>query len=351
MTVVRATAVRRGETVLRATTLAFGAAVAVACAASPALLLAATQRASLVESSAKGVTELAEQCAARRPTLVVPCRELALAATAMQRGVGLASALGSDIPGTPSTLGRRLGRVPRISFSFSALGARTAMPRVAGPSAGALREKESFSPWGLRAGVAAGVLDGFQLMPNMGGVLSLDLVASYSLVRLPADAGFHGSSHGFGAGARLGLVRESFVLPGVSLSATRRWSGDVRAGSLEGGGPAEVATDLTVSSLRATAGKNWFVIGVLAGAGWDRYEGDALLSLDTGRPEQASAQGRIRSDRLLYFAAAWFNFLISQLSVEAGLAEGVDDPFSGRQGAFDPAERTWFASAAFRVTL
>ena len=311
---------------------------------------ATAQSTTPIESSAKGVTELAAQCADGRSALEVPCRELALAAMAMQQGAGLASALGSDIPGTPSTLGRRLGRVPRISFSLSALGVRTAMPRLIGPSTNELQQKESFWPLGLRAGVAAGVLDGFQLMPNMGGVLSLDLLANYSLVRLPGDAGFHGSSHGFGAGARLGLVRESFVLPGVSLSATRRWSGTVRAGSLEDG-PAAVATDLTVSSLRATAGKNWFVIGVLAGVGWDRYEGDASISLNVAPPEPATADGHIRSDRMLYFAAAWFNFFVSQLSVEAGWAEGVADPFASRQGAFDPAQRTWFASAAFRFTL
>ena len=323
------------------------------CAALPlvAPLSASGQRALLPESSAQGVTELADQCGAAAPALGVPCRELALAAMAVQQGVGLAGGLGSDIPGTPSTVGRRLGRVPRISFSLSALGVRTGMPRVAGQSAEELREQQSFSLLGLRAGAAAGVLDGFRLMPNLGGVLSLDLVASYSYVGLPPDAGFQGSSHGFGAGARIGLVRESFVLPGVSLSATRRWHGDVRVGSIENGDPAEVATELTVSSLRATAGKNWFVVGVLAGAGWDRYEGDARIALDPGSSSPASADRRVRSDRMLYFGAAWFSFLISQLSVEVGIAEGVDDPFSDRRTAFDPAQRRWFASAAFRVTL
>lgn len=296
-----------------------------------------------------GVTELAEQCA---PAFKDPCQELALAAMAIQRATGLASALGSDVPGTPSTIGRRLGRVPRTSFSLSALGARTSMPRVAGQSREELRQEQGFSPWGLRVGAVAGLLDGFRLMPHMGGVLSLDLTASYSMVRLPASAGFGGASHGFGAGARVGLVRESFLLPGVSVSATRRWHSSIQAGSTEDGDPAEVATGLTVSSLRATAGKNWFVVGVMAGAGWDRYEGDARIALAQAGAGSTSAEGRVRSDRLLYFAAAWFNLLVSQLSLEAGVAEGVEDPFADRPpGAFDPAHRAWFASAAFRVTL
>ena len=310
---------------------------------------AAGQDGGLLKASASGVTELAEQCA---PAFRDSCRELSLAAMAIQRGTGLASALGSDVPGTPSTLGRRLGRVPRTSFSLSALGVRMSMPRVTGQSPADLGQEHGFTPWGLRAGAVAGLLDGFRLMPNMGGVLSLDLTASYSLVRLPKNAGFDGSSHGFGAGARVGLVRESFVLPGISLSATRRWHSSIRTGSTEDGDPAQVETGLTVSSLRATAGKNWFVIGVMAGAGWDRYEGDAHLALSTTGAGAASAEGRMRSDRLLYFAAAWFNFVISQVSVEAGVAEGVEDPFSDdRSGGFDPAKRTWFASAAFRVTL
>lgn len=304
------------------------------------------------ESSFRGVTELAQACARGRPGLVPVCRELAIGAVAVQRGVGLASAAGSDIPGSPSTLGRRMGRLPRLGLSLSAAGTRVRLPGLDGASTSELQSQQTASLIGVRAGAAAGLWDGFQLMPNLGGVLSVDLIGSYSFVRLPAGAGFAGSSHGFGAGARIGLVRESFTLPGLSVSAVRRWHGAVRAGALSAGHAGELEADLTATSFRATLGKNWFVVGVMAGAGWDRYEGDAHISArQGGTGPAASAEGPVRAGRAVYFASAWYNFLISQLSLEAGVAEGAADPFPDRVGAFDPAARTWFASAALRVTL
>ena len=303
-------------------------------------------------STVRGLTELAQGCALGRAALVPACRELAIGAMAAQRGVGLASGAGSDVPGSPSTLGRRMGRTPRIGLSLSAVGTRLSLPGLGGASLGELQSQETASLLGLRAGAAAGVWDGFQLMPNLGGVLAVDLVGSYAFVRLPAGAGFRGSSHGFGAGARIGLVRESFVLPGISVSAVRRWHGNVRAGSLGDGDLGELDAELTATSLRATLGKNWFVLGIMAGAGWDRYEGRVRISAAQGETaEAASANERVRTDRSLLFAAAWYSFLVSRLSLEAGVAQGVPDPFPDRVGDFDPAGRTWFASAAVRVTL
>lgn len=303
----------------------------------------------LSKGGAEGLAELADECIGARPDFEVPCREVALAALAVQRGVGVASSLGSEIAGTPSTLGRRIGRMPRVSLFLSVVGTRLAIPRVAGSSAEDLSERHAFSVPGLRAGAAAGVLNGFQLTPNLGGVFSLDLFASYSLLRLPSSAGFGGADSGFGLGARMGLVRESFVLPGISVSAGRRWHGEIGAGSEEG--PAGARAKLTVSSLRAVAGKNWFAIGVMGGAGWDQYSGNARIGVDLGPSGYGIANERVTSDRLVYFVGGWFNFLVSQLSLEAGMADGLEDPFPGRDGAFDVTARTWFVSAAYRVVL
>ena len=76
----------------------------------------------------EGVAELAEACGVAAQEAV--CWELALAALAVQRGVGLASALGSDIPGTASTVGLRLGSTPRLSLSVGAAGAWVGRPFV-----------------------------------------------------------------------------------------------------------------------------------------------------------------------------------------------------------------------------
>ena len=302
-------------------------------------------------SVVEGVADLAERCHGGNSRLVSRCRELALAAMAVQQGAGLASALGSDIPGTPSTLGRRLGTVPRVGLSVSGLGLRVGVPRVAASSAQQLREEENFALVGLRGTAAAGVLDGFQLSPGVGGILSVDLIGSYTLLRLPESSGFAGRSSGVGLGARVGILRESFTLPGISVSGARRWHGNIQLGDIGEGDAGEVETDLVVSSLRATLGKNWFVLGLMGGVGWDRYEGNAMVSAPRGAGDSGSVDGHIASERILYFAAGWFNFLISQLSVEIGMAEGVEDPFANRRGEYDPLRRTWFAATAFRVTL
>lgn len=298
----------------------------------------------------EGVTELAMLCAGGDSKRTSACRELVLAAMAVQWGVGLASALGSDVPGTPSTAGRRMGSVPRLGFALAATGIGMGMPRVSASSVEGLAEEVEPTVAGLRGVVSAGLLDGFQMAPGIGGIFSADLVASYTRLWLPEGEGFGGPSSGVGLGARVGILRESFTMPGLSVSVARRWHETVKTGDFGEGNPGEMETDFEVTSLRAMLGKNWFVVGLMAGAGWDRYEGEATVSA-TGSVEDAGAvTGRIASERTVYFVSAWYNFLISQLSLEAGVADGVSDPFDGRSGGYDPAARSWFASLAVRIT-
>ncbi len=299
----------------------------------------------------EGVEDLARRCAGGHSGFVSPCREMSLAVMAVQQGMGLASALGSDIPGTSSTHGRRLGLMPRVGVAISASALRFGMPRVAASAPAGLTENENVMLLGLGGTAFAGVIDGFQLAPTVGGVLSVDAIASYSLMGMPTGAALSGSGSGFGVGARVGIVRESFTLPGISVAAARRWLADVQLGSTADGNPGQATTGLTVSSLRATAGKNWFVIGIMGGVGWDRYEGDVQLSVPRGAGDPGSVTGNVASERILYFVSGWFNFLLTRLSLEVGLAEGVGDPFEDRTGAFDPHGATWFASTAFRITL
>lgn len=301
-------------------------------------------------AEAEGVSELAMLCAAGGPDRMPLCQELALAAMAIQRGVGLASALGSDIPGTASTTGRRLGRVPRLGFALGATGIGMGMPRVSAPSVEGLAEEVDPTVIGLRVVVSGGLVDGLQFAPGFGGFLSADLAASFSRLWLPEGEGFGGPTSGVGLAARLGILRESFTVPGISVSVARRWHGTIRTGDVGDGNPGEVETDLEVTSLRAMLGKNWFVLGLMAGVGWDRYAGEAAVSTTGGLDDAGAVSGRIASERTVYFASAWYNFLVSQLSVEIGLADGVSVPFAGRTGEYDPAGRSWFASVALRIT-
>jgi hypothetical protein len=205
---------------------------------------------------------------------------------------------------------------------------------------------------------SVGLFNGFSPAPNVGGVLSLDLNGSAHLVRVPKGKGFQDNLLGLGAGARLGILRESFNLPGVSLSAYHRSLGRSGFGSLEGGSPAEARFDLRVSSLRGVVGKDVRGVGLFGGTGWERYAGDVRIGVTDGRPDlpgtptEASATGNLSSKRRLYFLGASMTYVILQLSGEGGWAQGFGTQLPDRVvGDFDPAAASWFGSLAVRVTF
>ena len=311
---------------------------------------ASAQSAGAGYAGTEGVAELARRCTDANAGIASACREMALGAMAVQQMAGLAAVLGSDSPGTSSTLGKRVAGLPRFGIAVSGSVVRAAMPAVGAGSFAGLSSAETAAIMGARATAVVGVVDGFQLMPTLGGLFAVDALASYSYLRLPTGAGFAGDGQAAGAGLRLGILRESFTLPGISVAAMQHWHTELQVGPADAGAGPHIATGLSVTSLRATAGKNWFVVGLMGGVGWDRYQGQTRLS-PRGAEGQGQATGDISSERLLYFVNGWFNFVLTRLSLEIGRVQGVPDPFSGREGEYDPAGTTWFASTAFRVTL
>jgi hypothetical protein len=114
-----------------------------------------------------------------------------------------------------------------------------------------------------------------------------------------------------------------------------------------------VDVDPTVTSARAVVGKDLLALGLLAGAGWDRYQGSGRLQM---RPDLGGCCGAdaedFQADRLLFFGGASLNFLVIQLAAEAGWARGFDD-VAGRAagGRYDPAAGSLFGNVALRLTL
>ena len=268
--------------------------------------------------------------------------------------MALSLAGGSDIPGTPSTLGRRLGSIPRVGASVSFGAQRVGMPDLTS-SAGSTPGDETFTLFGARGNVAIGFLDGIQLAPTVGGVLSLDALANYSIARLPTGAGFDGNVTSFGVGGRLGLLRESFSLPGVSVSAVRRWTSEMSGGDVVEGTWGEFTSDMTVTSYRATIGKNLFALGLMGGVGWDHVDGDVTMRVRLPVEGQGDVEGQARglheTDRRLFFLSAWFTMLVYQVSAEIGYVEGSDLQPSINHSGFDPSGRQFFGNVAFRITF
>ncbi|MFV2007037.1 MAG: hypothetical protein ACC667_06305, partial [Longimicrobiales bacterium] len=61
---------------------------------------------------------LMSQCISGAGVAQLWCGEVAVATQALRAGLGFVGAGGTDVPGSSSTLGKKLGSVPRISGSI-----------------------------------------------------------------------------------------------------------------------------------------------------------------------------------------------------------------------------------------
>ena len=277
------------------------------------------------------------------------CTATSVAARALLGHLGAVVGLGSEVPGTASNLGQRLGTAPRVATSLRAGGLRASLPDL-GDGSGL--GETSFFMATVHAGVAVGLFDGFRLMPTVGGFLSLDVFARFSFLPLPDGEGFGDGTSAYAVGARVGILREGFTLPGVSVSASRRFVGGVALGDTSAGDPAQLSVDPSVTSVRATVGKDLFAVELLAGFGWDDYSTDAPWGVSDGVGGVVTGSGSIDATRRLYFVSAARSFnIVFSLSVEGGIARGFD-PVAGYSGAaFDPMAGSLFGSFAFRLTI
>jgi hypothetical protein len=202
-----------------------------------------------------------------------------------------------------------------------------------------------------------GLFDGFSLGPTVGGFGSLDLSVAGQWTRKPEKGGFQDGAAGWGVGGRIGLFRESFSLPGLSVTAFHRFLGDHSLWQVAGDDPVEAAFDLQASSLRAMVGKDLWGIGFFGGFGWDRYLGDVSLVVSdpSGGSVDSAGAGEVRSSRRVAFVGASRTFLTLQLSGEVGWGEGFEPnlPDSSVSGphAFDPSSASYFGSLALRLTF
>jgi len=285
-----------------------------------------------------------------RPCLdPVPCEGSEALGRAALAGVGLAQAGPGTLVGSASTLGRRFGSTPRVALSVRGGVTRFPWPDFAASPAGT----RNATVGSLHGSVVVGLFDGFSPQPTVGGFLSLDLLLTGDWVFLPGGDGFDGSGTAWGYGVRVGVLRESFSLPGITLSGTRRHGGDIDVAPPSVGGGL-VLQDPVTTSFRGEIGKEFWGVGFLAGAGWDRYEGDAEALFSAGAPGGPPEETRrfqdLGAERALFFAGLSRTFVVWQLSAEFGWAEGVGGSYPDFPG-YDAREGTLFGTVQIRLTL
>lgn len=280
------------------------------------------------------------------------CRAVVQGVEIAQPRLGLAFAGGNPVPGTASTLGIRLGTLPRVSLGGRITGVWVELPPILDQDDA--DEIEFVAP-SLDVDASIGVFSGVSIAPTLGGVGSVDLLASVGLIPLPGDEGFVDDAPlSWAVGARLGLLRESFTAPGISVSAMYRRMEDVAFGDPDlVEDDAFFETDLTMWSLRGAVSKRLFVFGLAAGAGYDHFSSDVAIAARTGTTTVSVAAEDFENSNVSAFVNASWTLLILNVVGEVGWQAGVGavEGISAGRLDFDPEEGTFFGSFAIRISI
>lgn len=298
------------------------------------------------------------------------CVAVAQAVDAAQPQLGILMAGGNPTLGTASTGGVRLGIIPRFSLTgrVNVVGARLPDITQIDPNAGGGSETDQFSvpAPALGANVSLGLTNGFSVAPLLGGFGAIDLLGSVTVLPLSLIDEFDDNAVSWGAGARVALMRESFVTPGVSVSLMYRDMGELKYGDVCEGDPpqdgpdtecantdgddGEIRFGLSNWSARAAVSKRLLGLGLTAGVGYDRFESDADLAVRSGTSITRFRDVSVDNDRWSAFVDASYTVLVGSLVGEVGWMQG-GDAISGFSGEFDPGQGTWFGSVGARLSL
>jgi hypothetical protein len=260
----------------------------------------------------------------------------------------LAPQLGAVIAGGNATLGvgGTLGGLGRIYISGRANLVNSNIPRVdeVTPSTDGARSDQyptqsQFA--GIpQADVAIGIFRGIPLgVTNVGGI---DLLGSVSYLPSIDVSGVRvttpNGSLKFGGGVRVGLIQESILFPGVSVTYLHRGLPTVDLRAHDEAGDTLHLSDVNIStdSYRLVASKSLLLLGLAAGVGQDRYSSGATGSASIAArgvggllSPPATVSGiamKQKLSRTTYFLDATLNFPVIQVIGEIGRTGAVNIP-------------------------
>jgi hypothetical protein len=279
--------------------------------------------------------------------------------------LGLALAGGNAVLGSGSTLGGpgHFSIGVRANVFQGDLPDITSFPtpstsgRVQRTGAQALPANKTFV--GLpTADAAIGLFGGVPLpLTNVGGI-DLLLSATYvptigdstSDVRIAPDRNLQ-----LGYGVRVGLLKESIVVPGVSFTYLKR---DLPSTSISGG-----SSDISVtvqdakvktSAFRLVASKTLLTFGIAAGIGQDKYDDEAnVQGTVKGPPAQTSDVVTLsqKLTRTNYFVDLSLNLPVFKLVGELGqVSGGTVDTYNEFDSGRADKSRT-YGSVGFRLAF
>jgi hypothetical protein len=260
---------------------------------------------------------------------------------------------GSPIQGITGTLGG-LGHF-RVGIRGNAI--RASLPdvdRVVPATRGAQQSSYTVSNRfvGLpTADLEVGLFGGLPLVLTSIGGLDLLLSAAYlpSYNNESVDIAVPSGSWKLGYGAKIGIIQESLLVPGVSLSVLTRELPLVNLTGQSGSDRLNLdSLRVKARSWRLVAGKSLLIFGASAGVGRDNYDTDATIRV-TIAPRPASEGGSggpihlvQKLSRSNYFVSGWINVLLLRVVGEIGRVSGGDiATFNQFSGASPNEARTY----------
>ncbi|UCC74467.1 MAG: hypothetical protein JSV86_07905 [Gemmatimonadota bacterium] len=214
------------------------------------------------------------------------CLDVVASVQLLQPELGIALAGGNPVLGTASPIGTKFRFVPRIhlggriSWTWAEIPDLLDYPEDMADPVGT----RSFSIPSAQLDLSVGVFDGFQLGTTLGGLASVELLGTLSAIILPNGEGFEGDATGWGLGARVGLLRESFTAPGISISGMYKWHGRVQYGDTGEGDAGEFGMDMSVTSFRLGLSKSFVALGLALTLGYDSYSSDVDIAVNPPPP-------------------------------------------------------------------
>ena len=249
----------------------------------------------------------------------------------------LAPQLGAVLAGGTPTQGisGTLGGPGHFSFGIRANALRGSLPQVDRVVPNTLGAQVSTygiddQPIGfVTADVGVGLFKGMQTsgFGALDALVSASYLPSYNNENV--DITEPSGSFKFGFGAKVGILSESPVRPGISVSYLDRGLPDVTITG-KSGSDRLVLKDLSVRarSWRAIAGKSFLFLGFGAGFGQDSYDSkaDITVSIAQRTATQGGTAGPLalgqKLTRTNVFGTAWLNAKVFRLVGEIGRVTG-----------------------------
>ncbi len=273
----------------------------------------------------------------------------------------VAPQISTALAGGSPTLGQSstLGGLGHFSIGVRGTAVNGSMPQVdkfptcyTGAYRAQLETSSQIIPGG-GADAAIGIFGGLPLALTNVGAVDLLLSATYLpefnddnvSVKLPDG------SLKIGYGARIGLLSESIIVPGVSLSLMRRDlpTVDLTANSNASDSLYVTGLKMKTTSWRIEASKSLVVFGIFGGVGKDHYESSvnqvraSVLAGGLGRTDATlDPSPSQKLDRTNIFGGVKLNLMIFKLAAEVGRVSGGEvTTFNTFTGSEPNAARTY----------